>query len=355
MSSGALFLAVFLACAVEGVEALVIVLAAGTGRGWHSAISGVVAGVVVLSAVIAVLGPALAVIPLAALRLFVGGLLLIFGLRWLCKAILRAAGLKARHDEVAIFATEVAAAEAAAVIRRPVVGDWYAFTLSFKGVVLEGLEVALVVVTLGANQRSIPLASLAAITAVLVVTIAGVLVQAPLTRVPENTMKFIVGIMLTSFGVYWGAEGAGAQWPGEDSALLVVVPGVALVALALTALLRRTEARPVAAAPVPTENKGRIMARRLAAFGTFWYEFIVGDDWLVAVGVVCALALTCVLHVTTTVPVWWVLPGAVLILLPTSLWHHSRIPRTKTTKRADVASVGGIGSPRRAIRLHLQT
>jgi hypothetical protein len=97
------------------------------------------------------------------------------------------------------------------------------------------------------------------------------------------------------------------------------------------------------------------MTRRLAAFVTFWYEFIVGDDWLVAVGVVCALALTCVLHVTTTVPVWWVLPAAVLILLPTSLWHHSRIPRTKTTMRADVASVGGIGSPRRAIRLHLQT
>jgi uncharacterized membrane protein len=255
MSSGALFLAVFLACAVEGVEALAIVLAAGISRGWHSAISGVVAGVVVLSAVIAVLGPALAVIPLAALRLFVGGLLLIFGLRWLRKAILRAAGLKARHDEVAIFATEVAAAQAAAVIRRPLVGDWYAFTLSFKGVVLEGLEVALVAITLGANQRNIPLAALAAMTAVLVVTIAGALVQAPLTRVPENTMKFIVGIMLTSFGIYWGAEGAGAQWPGADSALLVVVPSVALVALALTALLRRTEARPVAAAPVPTENK----------------------------------------------------------------------------------------------------
>ena len=255
MSSGALFLAVFLAGAVEGVEALAIVLAAGTSRGWHSAISGVVAGVVVLSAVIAVLGPALTALPLATLRLFVGGLLLIFGLQWLGKAILRAAGLKARHDDVAIFAAEVAAAKAADVIGRPLVGDWYAFTLSFKGVLLEGLEVAFVAVTLGANQGNIPLAALAAMTAVLVVTIAGVLVQAPLTRVPENTMKFIVGIMLTSFGVYWGAEGAGSQWPGGDSALLVVVPCVALAALALTALLRRTEGRPVAAPPLPTENK----------------------------------------------------------------------------------------------------
>jgi uncharacterized membrane protein len=254
MTSEALFLAVFLACAVEGVEALAIVLAAGVSRGWHSAISGVVAGVVVLSAVIAVLGPALAVIPLAGLRLFVGGLLLVFGLQWLRKAILRAAGLKARHDDLAIFAAEVAAAEAAAVIRRPLVGDWYAFTLSFKGVLLEGLEVAFIAVTLGANERNIPLAVLAAMTALLVVTIAGVLVRVPLTRVPENTVKFIVGIILTSFGVYWGAEGAGAQWPGGDSALLVVVAGVALVALGLTAVLRRTQAPLVAAAPVPTEN-----------------------------------------------------------------------------------------------------
>src|ERR1700757_2739422 len=257
MSNGALFLAVFLACLVEAVEALTIVLAAGTGRDWRSAIIGVVSGLAVLAVVVAVLGPALTLVPLQALRMVVGGLLLIFGLQWLRKAILRASGLKALHDEAGIFAAELAAGQAAPPDCRGIVGDWYAFTLSFKGVVLEGLEVALVVVTLGANQRNIPLAALAAITAVLVVTIAGVLVQAPLTRVPENTMKFIVGIMLASFGVYWGAEGAGAQWPGADSALLVIVPGVALVALALTALLRRTtEARPVAAAPVPNENKG---------------------------------------------------------------------------------------------------
>ena len=239
MSGGALFLAVFLACAVEAVEALTIVLAAGTGRDWRSAITGVVAGVVVLALVVGVLGPAVTAIPLGGLRLVVGGLLLIFGLQWLRKAILRASGLKALHDEDVIYAAELAAARAAPAGRRGMVADWYAFTLSFKGVVLEGLEVVFIALTFGANQQNIPLAAVAALAAVLVVTIAGIAVRAPLARVPENTMKFVVGIMLTSFGIFWGAEGAGAVWPGADAALLVLVPGVAVFALALVALLRR--------------------------------------------------------------------------------------------------------------------
>jgi uncharacterized membrane protein len=240
MSSGALFLAVFLACVVEAVEALTIVLAAGTSRDWRSAITGVVAGVAVLSVIVAGLGPALTAVPLEGLRLVVGGLLLIFGLQWLRKAILRASGLKALHDEDAIFRTELASARAAAAGGRGLVADWYSFTLSFKGVVLEGLEVAFIALTFGANQQNIPLAAAAALAAVLVVTIAGVAVRAPLARVPENTMKFVVGIMLTSFGIFWGAEGAGAVWPGADAALLAVVPVVALFALALVAVLRRS-------------------------------------------------------------------------------------------------------------------
>ena len=246
MGSGALFVAVFLACFVEAVEALTIVLAAGTGRDWRSAITGVVSAVAVLAVVVAVLGPSLTLIPLSALRLVVGGLLLIFGLQWLRKAILRASGLKALHDENATFATELAAARAAAPDRRGMVGDWYAFTLSFKGVVLEGLEVVFIALTFGANQHNIPLAAVAAVAAVVVVTAAGIAVRAPLARVPENSMKFVVGVMLTSFGIFWGAEGAGAQWPGADVALLVVVPAVALFALALVALLRRINARPIA-------------------------------------------------------------------------------------------------------------
>jgi uncharacterized membrane protein len=251
MGSGALFVAVFLACFVEAVEALTIVLAAGTGRDWRSAITGVVSGVAVLAVVVAVLGPALTLIPLSALRLVVGGLLLIFGLQWLRKAILRASGLKAFHDENAIFAAELAAAQAVPSDRRGMVGDWYAFTLSFKGVILEGLEVAFIALTFGANQHNIPLAAAAAVAAVLVVTVVGIAVRAPLARVPENTMKFIVGVMLTSFGIFWGAEGAGAHWPGADVAVLVVVLAVALFALALVAILRRIAGQPRVSSATP--------------------------------------------------------------------------------------------------------
>jgi uncharacterized membrane protein len=249
VSSGALFIAVFLACMVEAVEALTIVLAAGTSRDWRSAISGVIAGVMVLALIVAALGPAVTAIPLGGLRLVVGGLLLIFGLQWLRKAILRAGGLKARHDEEAIFASELAAAQAAPAGRRGFVADWYSFTLSFKGVLLEGLEVAFIALTFGANQRNIPLASVAALAAVVVVAVAGVAVRAPLARVPENTMKFVVGVMLTSFGIFWGAEGAGAVWPGSDAALLAVVPAVAVFALVLVVLLRRATAMSATAVP----------------------------------------------------------------------------------------------------------
>jgi uncharacterized membrane protein len=242
MTAGALFLAVFLACAVEAVEATTIVLAAGTTRDWHSALRGVLAGLVVLAALIAALGPAVTAIPLRPLRLIVGGLLLVFGLQWLRKAVLRASGYKALHDEDKIFATEVAAARQAERRTLAGVGDWYAFTLSFKGVVLEGLEVAFIALTFGSNQHDIGLAAAAAAAAVVLVVAAGVVVRAPLARVPENTMKFVVGVMLASFGTFWGAEGAGARWPGSDAALLVLVPTIAVFALGLTALLRRLRA-----------------------------------------------------------------------------------------------------------------
>jgi uncharacterized membrane protein len=248
-TGGALFAAVFLACAVEAVEAVTIVLAAGTARDWKSAGYGVGAGLAVLAVITAALGPAVTAIPLGALRLVVGGLLLVFGLQWLRKAVLRASGHKDLHDEDAIFARELAAAKAASSGARFSVPDWYAFTLSFKGVVLEGLEVIFIVLTFGANAHDVPLASLAAIIAVALVVLLGLAIKAPLAKVPENTMKFVVGVMLTSFGVFWGAEGADAHWPGGDAALLVVVPCVALYALALVVLMRRGTAKPSAASP----------------------------------------------------------------------------------------------------------
>ena len=238
MGSGALFIAVFLACVVEAVEATTIVLAAGTARGWRSATIGMGAGLAVLAIVVAALGPAVSHVPLHALRLVVGALLLVFGLQWLRKAILRASGHKALHDEGKIFAEQLAAAASQERRRAGLVPDWYGFTLSFKGVLLEGLEVVFIVLTFGANQHDIGLAAIAAACAVAVVAAAGVAVRSPLSRVPENTMKFVVGIMLTAFGTFWGAEGAGAHWPGSDAALLVLIPAIGAFALVLVGLMR---------------------------------------------------------------------------------------------------------------------
>lgn len=238
MGTGALFIAVFLACVVEAVEATTIVLAAGTARDWRSATSGMAGALAVLAIVVAALGPAVSDVPLRGLRLFVGALLLVFGLQWLRKAILRSAGLKAKHDELEIFRDEAEAARALG--GKPAGFDTYAFTISFKGVLLEGLEVAFIVLTFGANQKHIPLAVVAAVAAVLVVIAAGVAVRAPLARVPENTMKFAVGVMLSSFGMFWVAEGAGANWPSGDVALLALIPGVLFVANATVWMLRRT-------------------------------------------------------------------------------------------------------------------
>jgi uncharacterized membrane protein len=243
LSAVFLVLSAFLASAVEMVEALTIVLAAGLARGWRSSLTGVAAAVVVLAVIVAALGPALTVIPLDALRLVVGGLLLVFGLQWLRKAILRAAGLKALHDEDAIFARELAEARTAAPHERAGV-DAYGFTLAFKGVLLEGLEVAFIVLTFGSTQGSIPLAAAGAGAAVVLVATVGVAVHAPLARVPENAMKFAVGVMLTTFGIFWSAEGAGAHWPGGDASLPGVLAFVCLLSLAFSRLLRAPRAAP---------------------------------------------------------------------------------------------------------------
>jgi uncharacterized membrane protein len=238
VGTGALFIAVFLACVVEAVEATTIVLAAGTARDWRSATSGMAGALAVLAIVVAALGPAVSDVPLRGLRLFVGALLLVFGLQWLRKAILRASGHKALHDEDKIFAEQLAAATAKPSRPAGLVPDWYGFTLSFKGVLLEGLEVVFIVLTFGANQHDVGLAAVAAACAVVLVAVAGVAIRSPLRRVPENTMKFVVGIMLTAFGTFWGTEGAGAHWPGSDAALLALIPAIALFALALVAVLR---------------------------------------------------------------------------------------------------------------------
>jgi uncharacterized membrane protein len=231
-----LALSVFLACAVEAVEALTVVLAVGITRGWRWALAGCGVAVFALAVTTAILGPRLTSLPLDTLRLLVGGVLLLFGLQWLRKAILRAAGLKSKHDEEGVFREETAAAVGAGAI--PDGFDAYAFTIAFKGVLLEGLEVVFIALTFGANQDRLGLAAASAIAAVLLVALIGVAIRAPLSRAPENAMKFSVGVMLTSFGIFWGAEGAGASWPGGDVALLILVPAVLAFAVALAWLFR---------------------------------------------------------------------------------------------------------------------
>jgi len=245
VSAGFLVLSSFLASAVEFVEALTIVLAAAVARGWRSSLVGAGAAAVVLAAIVAALGPTLTLVPIDALRLVVGALLLVFGLQWLRKAILRASGLKALHDEDAIFREELEEASRVQSERRAGL-DWYGFTLSFKGVLLEGLEVAFIVLTFGSTQGSIPIAAAGAGGALVLVVAVGAAVRAPLARVPENTMKFAVGVMLTTFGIFWSAEGAGAHWPGSDAALPVVLAFVIALSFAFVALLRRAAAPRVA-------------------------------------------------------------------------------------------------------------
>jgi uncharacterized membrane protein len=267
-----LVVAAFLASAVEMVEALTIVLAVGVTRGWKSANIGVVAALVALAVVIAILGPRISQIPIDGLRVFVGGVLLIFGLQWLRKAILRASGFKALHDEDAIFQKQLAASKAAGTQVRAGM-DWYAFTLCFKGVFLEGTEVAFIVLTFGATAAygtgvakaangavaagaglpGIQLAAAGAAAAVLLVGIAGVVVHQPLSKVPENWLKYAVGILLTTFGTFWStqgaigiatkANGAGVEWPLQDGALLVLLVVYLLCSFGLVAILRRQNRR----------------------------------------------------------------------------------------------------------------
>ena len=232
-------LAAFLASTVEFVEAATVVLAVGGVRGWRDTLVGAAAAVGLLALLTAILGPALTLIPLRVLQVAVGLLLLLFGLRWLRKAILRAAGVLALHDENAAYAKE---REAMLELGARSAGfDGIAFGAAFNICMIEGTEVVFIVIAVSAGGAGLLLpASLGAAAAFLIVTAAGFALHRPMARVPENTLKFIVGIMLTSFGVFWGAEGAGAHWPGSDAALLWIIPAVALYSLGLVALLRRT-------------------------------------------------------------------------------------------------------------------
>ena len=212
----------FLASIVEFVEALTIVLAVGVTRQWRSTLIGVAAAVVVLVLLTAVFGSAIVLfVPIETLRLVVGGFLVIYGLQWLVKAILRAAGAKAKHDEASIYAAEVVAMREEPPV--PSTGmDWISFTVAFKGVLLEGLEVAFIVVTFGASAGQLGPAAMGAAVAGVLVLLVGIAVHRPLTRVPENGLKFVVGLMLTTFGTFWAGEGIGIEWVASDATLVAL-------------------------------------------------------------------------------------------------------------------------------------
>ena len=228
----------FLASAVEMVEALTIVLGVGLVRGWRSPLIGVAAATISLAALVAALGPALRVIPIGTLRLVVGALLLAFGLQWLRKAILRSSGYTALKDEDEAFRRARDHAAAAGDEQKAGL-DWYAFTVAFKGVLLEGLEVVFIVISFGSAQGRLGLAAAGAAAALVLVVVAGVLARGPLARVPENTIKFAVGLLLTSFGCFWGAEGAGVDWPGDELSLLGVLAFLGVLSFVLVRALRR--------------------------------------------------------------------------------------------------------------------
>ena len=229
--------AAFLASLVEVVEAFTIVLAVGTLRGWRPALLGTLAGLVLLAALILVFGPLLARVPIHVLQLVVGVLLLLFGMGWLRKAALRAAGAIPLHDEDAVFAAELAQLSEEAR-RRQANLSWAAGITAFKAIVLEGLEVVFIVIAVGAAPGLLVPAAAGALAACFLVFAIGAMLHRPLSRVPENTLKFAVGVLLSSFGVFWTGEGLGVAWPGGDLALIVFAALFLVTGLAAPALGR---------------------------------------------------------------------------------------------------------------------
>lgn len=278
-------LASFMASLVEFVEALTIVLAVGIVRGWRSALLGAAAGLVALAALVFAVGPTISRIPLHLVQLWVGTLLLLFGLRWLRKAILRAAGVLPLHDEAKTFAKETAALHRIGGAAQSEV-DPVAFLTVFKSVVLEGIEVVFIVIAIGAGGRLLVPAVVGASLALALVALLGLWLHRPLTRIPENALKFGVGVMLSAFGAFWVGEGIGIDWPGADSALVALIVAFLAIALGLVRLCawakvqkRRLPANPATASTVSTPAIGA---------SQWWLELwgLFVDDSLLALGIV---------------------------------------------------------------------
>ena len=288
-------LASFMAAMVEFVEALTIVLAVGVVRGWRSALLGSGAALGVLVALIAILGPSLMLIPLPHVQLVVGSLLLLFGLRWLRKAVLRAAGVLPLHDEAQAFIEEKAWLGRQLPTTRQAI-DKVAFATAFKIVMLEGIEVVFIVIAIGSSGHMMVPASIGAGVALLLVMALGLCLHRPLAQVPENTLKFGVGVMLSAFGAFWVGEGIGISWPGADWAALALILVLLTWALALVRIcshvLGTSKAKAKAQSALPSAAQGM-----LAVVGSQLLGLFIDDGWL-ATGVIVWIAVSWGAHAT---------------------------------------------------------
>jgi uncharacterized membrane protein len=312
-----LFLTTFLASAIEIIEMVIIVLGVGMTRGWPATLGGAVSGVVVLCGVIAALGPALTFVPISVLRATVGILLLLFGVQWLRKGIFRLSkyGFRPR--------AKVDDEEELADLRKQEGRiDWTGFVLAFKGVLLEGLEVAFIIVTFGAATHHWTLAVISSAAAFVIVVAVTTVIQKALKGIPNHVIKFAVGLLLVTFGTYWAAEGLGVDWPGEDLSIVVLLAAYFLFALACLSSIRRSggfleKGRPKAGGP-----PGASM-NHLKQFALFWYRFIIGDDRVGAAIIFGGFIATYPL-VKGKLNGYWLLPLAVMASLSVSLFRLSR-------------------------------
>jgi uncharacterized membrane protein len=311
----ALFLTVAVASAVEMVEAATIVLALGASRGWRSAIIASVAALITLSLIVVIGGPSILLVPIELLRLLVGVLLLVFGLQWLRKAILRASGFKALHDEEKIFQAEVDSAKTAEKVKIFSGLDKYSFTLAFKTVLLEGFEVVFIVLTFGALKSALVTATLAAFVSLVVVATAAFAIRKPLTKVPENTMKFIVGAMATTFGIFWTTEGLRIEWPFADLSIILIAVLVVIVSFGCIIWLRAKT--PGEKAKKKSERAISPAIRALSSALEFIYDLVIGDEWVTGV----SLWILVVISTFVTIPAgaWYLVLVFFTLILPLGL------------------------------------
>ncbi|MCR8635049.1 COG4280 domain-containing protein [Paenibacillus radicis (ex Xue et al. 2023)] len=234
----------FLGTAVEFVEALTIVLAVGVTKGWRSSLSGMALAILLLTALVVLFGvPLMSYVHVSAFQLVIGILMMMFGMRWLRKAILRYSGLKALHLENEAYEEELTRQKKEGTATKRM--DWFGFTTTFNIVLLEGIEAIFIVLTLGLAANELSSAVLGSVIGIIVVIIAGILLRKPLAMIPENTMKFVVGLMLSSFGIFLVGEGVGVEWWHGDVSILVLMAALLLVSILSVGVLQNLQKRRV--------------------------------------------------------------------------------------------------------------